>query len=155
MSREIYERLVEEFPRTSLEYLEGKDPAISVEPDDLFEVASHLKEKEGYDYLSAVTGVDYPDRFEVIYHLYSMKERKGALIVKVSASKEEPKVPSVTSLWPGANFQEREVYDLMGIRFAGHPDLKRILLWEGYEGHPLRKDFPIEGYQTIGQEEPS
>lgn len=155
MSREVYERLVEEFPETSLEYLEGKDPAISVKADDLFEVASHLKEKQGYDYLSAVTGVDYPDRFEVIYHLYSMKEGPGPLILKVSASKEELEVPSLVSLWPGANFQEREVYDLMGIRFAGHPDLKRILLWEGYEGHPLRKDFPIEGYQTIGQEESS
>jgi len=155
MSREVYERLVEEFPESPLEYLEGKDPAISVKADALFKVASHLKEKEGYDYLSAVTGVDYPDRFEVIYHLYSMKEEKGPLILKVSTSKEEPEVPSVTPLWPGANFQEREVYDLMGIRFSGHPDLKRILLWEGYEGHPLRKDFPIQGYKNIGQEEPS
>jgi len=150
MSREVYERLVEEFPESSLEYLEEKDPAISVKADDLFEVARHLKEKEGYDYLSAVTGVDYPDRFEVIYHLYSMKGGAGPLTLKVSASKEEPEIPSVTLLWPGANFQEREVYDLMGIRFAGHPDLKRILLWEGYEAHPLRKDFPLEGYQTIG-----
>jgi NADH/F420H2 dehydrogenase subunit C len=155
MNKEIYERLVQELPETSLEYLEGKDPAISIGADDLFEVARHLKEKQGYDYLSAVTGVDYPDRFEVIYHLYSMKEGKGPLILKVSASKEEPEVPSVTHIWPGANLQEREVYDLMGIRFAGHPDLKRVLLWEGYEGHPLRKDFPIEGYQFIGQEEPS
>ena len=155
MSREIYERLVEELPEVSLEYLEGKDPAISVNAADLLEVARHLKEKERYDYLSAVTGVDYPDRFEVVYHLYSMKVGKRALILKVWASKEEPELRSVTPIWPGANFQEREVYDLMGIRFAGHPDLKRILLWEGYEGHPLRKDFPIEGYQTMGQEEPS
>jgi len=150
MSREVYERLVEEFPESSLEYLEERDPAISVKSDDLFEVARHLKEKERYDYLSAVTGVDYPDRFEVVYHLYSMREGTGPLILKVSASKEEPAIPSVTPLWPGANFQEREVYDLMGIRFAGHPDLKRILLWEGYEAHPLRKDFPLEGYQSIG-----
>jgi len=155
MSREIYERLVEEFPEASLGYLEEKDPAISVEADDLFEVARHLKEKEGYDYLSAVTGVDYPDRFEVIYHLYSMREKKRVVVLKVSACKEDPEVPSLAPLWPGANFQEREVYDLMGVRFAGHPNLKRILLWEGYEGHPLRKDFPIEGHQTIGQEEPS
>jgi NADH/F420H2 dehydrogenase subunit C len=155
LSREVYERLVEEFPESPLEYLEGKDPAISVKADDLFKVASHLKEKEGYDYLSAVTGVDYPDRFEVVYHLYSMKEEKGPLILKVATSKEKPEVPSVTPIWPGANFQEREVYDLMGIRFSGHPDLKRILLWEGYEGHPLRKDFPIQGYKNIGQEEPS
>lgn len=151
MSREIYERLVEELSEVSLEYLEGKDPAISVNAADLLEVARHLKEKQGYDYLSAVTGVDYPDRFEVIYHLYSMQEGTGPLTLKVLVSKEEPEVPSLTPLWPGANFQEREVYDLMGIRFAGHPNLKRVLLWEGYEGHPLRKDFPIEGYQ----EEPS
>lgn len=151
MSREIYERLVEELSEVSLEYLEGKDPAISVNAADLLEVARHLKEKQGYDYLSAVTGVDYPDRFEAIYHLYSMQEGTGPLTLKVLVSKEEPEVPSLTPLWPGANFQEREVYDLMGIRFAGHPNLKRVLLWEGYEGHPLRKDFPIEGYQ----EEPS
>lgn len=155
MSREVYERLVEEFPEAPMQYLEGKDPAILVRGEDLLIVARHLKENEGLDYLSAVTGVDYPDRFEVIYHLYSMRERKGPLILKVATSKEEPEVPSVTPLWPGANFQEREVYDLMGIRFAGRPYLKRILLWEGYEGHPLRKDFPIEGYQTMGQEEPS
>jgi len=155
MSKELYERLVEEFPEASFEYLEEKEPAISVKADDLFEVARHLKEKEGYDYLSAVTGVDYPDHFEVIYHLYSMGDEKESLILKVSASKEEPEVPSVTPLWPGANFQEREVYDLMGIRFAGHPHLKRVLLWEGYEGHPLRKGFPLEGYQTMSQEEPS
>jgi len=155
MSKEIYERLAKEFPESSLDYLEGKDPAISVNADDLFEMALHLKEKEGYDYLSAVTGVDYPDRFEVVYHLYSMRERKEPLILKVSASKEEPEVASVTPIWPGANFQEREVYDLVGIRFAGHPKLTRILLWEGYEGHPLRKDFPIEGHRAIGQEEPS
>jgi len=155
MSREVYARLVEEFPGSSLEYLEGKEPAISVKANDLFGVARHLKEKEGYDYLSAVTGVDYPDRFEVVYHLYSMKERKGPLTLKVSASKEEPEIPSVTPIWSGANFQEREVYDLMGIRFAGHPKLTRILLWEGYEGHPLRKGFPIEGYKSMGQEEPS
>ena len=155
MSREIYERLVEELPEVSLEYLEGKDPAISVEADDLLEVARYLKEKQGYDYLSAVTGVDYPDRFEVVYHLYSMREKRGVIVLKADTSKEDPEVPSLVPLWPGANLQEREVYDLMGIRFAGHPDPKRVLLWEGYEGHPLRKDFPLEGYQTIGQEEPS
>jgi len=155
LSREIYERLVEALPEASFEYLEEKDPAISVKTDDLFEVARYLKEDQGFDYLSAVTGVDYPDRFEVVYHLYSMKKGTRPLTLKVSASKEEPEVPSVTPIWPGANFQEREVYDLMGIRFVGHPDLKRILLWEGYKGHPLRKDFPLEGYQAIGQEEPS
>jgi len=155
MSREVYERLVQEFPESSLEYLEGKDPAILVNADDLFEVVSHLKEKQGYDYLSAITGVDYPNRFEVIYHLYSMRVKRGSVVLKVHTSKEDPGVPSLVPLWPGANLQEREVYDLMGVRFAGHPHLKRILLWEGYEGHPLRKDFPIEGYQTMGQEEPS
>ncbi len=153
MSREVYERLAQIFPDALL-YHEAKDPAIVVRGERLLEVAQHLK-KEGYDYLSAVTGVDYPDRFEVVYHLYSLKDKKGPLILKVSASKEEPKLSSVTPLWPGANFQEREVYDLMGIRFFGHPNLKRILLWEGYEGHPLRKDFPIQGYEDLKGEEPS
>lgn len=154
MSREVYERLAQRFPKDALQYQEGKASAILVKGEALLEVAKHLK-KEGYDYLSAVTGVDYPDRFEVAYHFYSTKDKKGPLILKVSTSKEKPEVPSVTPLWPGANFQEREVYDLMGIRFSGHPDLKRILLWEGYEGHPLRKDFPLQGYKSMTQEEPS
>ncbi len=141
-SKETFDRLAEKFPNFELAYVEGKDPAILVKADNLLELGRHLRDEEEYDYCSSVTGVDYPDRFEVVYHLYSMKKEGGPVILKVHASREDPEVPSVVSLWPGADWQEREVWDLMGIRFAGHPNLKRILMWEGFEGHPLRKDFP-------------
>lgn len=141
-SKETFDRLAEKFPNFELAYVEGKDPAILVKADNLLELGRHLRDEEEYDYCSSVTGVDYPDRFEVVYHLYSMRKEGGPIILKVHTSREDPEVPSVVSLWPGADWQEREVWDLMGIRFAGHPNLKRILMWEGFEGHPLRKDFP-------------
>ncbi len=141
-SKETFDRLAEKFPNFELAYVEGKDPAILVKADNLLELGRHLRDEEEYDYCSSITSVDYPDRFEVVYHLYSMKKEGGPVILKVHASREDPEVPSVVSLWPGADWQEREVWDLMGIRFAGHPNLKRILMWEGFEGHPLRKDFP-------------
>jgi NADH-quinone oxidoreductase subunit C/D len=115
--------------------------AYIVAADRLVELATHLRDHEGYDYLSMVTSVDYPDRFEVVYYLYGMRQPKGPLALKVRTDKSNPEVPSVVAVWPGADFQEREVYDLMGIRFRGHPHLKRLLLWDGFEGYPLRKDW--------------
>ena len=116
---------------------------VVVEASHLLEVARFLKTDPELDcaYLIAVTGVDKLDHFEMVYHLASLN-RNHLLILKTRASDhEDPEVPSVVSLWHGAHLQEREVYDLMGIRFSGHPDLKRLLLWEGFPGHPLRKDF--------------
>ena len=113
-----------------------------VAPDKLVDLATYLRDREGYDYLSMVTSVDWPGYFEVVYYLYGVSRPKDALVLKVRLpDKTDPVVPSLISVWPGADFQEREVYDLMGIRFAGHPNLRRILLWEGFEGHPLRKDY--------------
>ena len=141
-AKETFDRLAEEFSDFEFTYSEGKDPAILVQADDLVELARHLRDDEEYDYCSSITGVDYPDRFEVVYHLYSTKKEGGPVTLKVTADREDPKVPSVVSIWPGANWQEREVWDLMGIRFEGHPNLTRVLMWEGFKGHPLRKDFP-------------
>jgi NADH/F420H2 dehydrogenase subunit C len=141
-SQETFDRLVARFPGFELEYIEGKDPAVLVKAENLLELAQYLRDDEECDYCSSITGVDYPEHFEVVYHLYSMKKEGGPVILKVRAEREKPHVPSVTPIWRGANWQEREVWDLMGIRFDDHPDLRRILLWEGYEGHPLRKDFP-------------
>jgi NADH-quinone oxidoreductase subunit C/D len=113
-----------------------------VAPEKLLELATYLRDHQGFDYLSMVTSVDWPSYFEVVYYLYGVARPKEALVLKVRLpDKEHPVVPSLVSVWPGANFQEREVYDMMGIRFAGHPNLRRILLWEGFEGYPLRKDF--------------
>ena len=102
-----------------------------------------------FTFLSDITCVDwYPNepRFEVVYHLLAMA-RKKRLRLKVKLAGNDPHLESITSVWPGANFFEREVYDLFGVRFPGHPNLRRILMPEDWEGHPLRKDYPVEGYR--------
>lgn len=116
---------------------------IYVKPEEVLNVAGFLKKTPDleFDYLNSVTGVDYyPDYLEVVYHLTSILHNHS-LVLKTKVNRENPVVPSVYSLWQGADLQEREVFDLMGIRFEGHPNLKRVLLWEGFEGHPLRKDY--------------
>lgn len=117
--------------------------------DRLPDVATYLRETSdlSYDHLANVTSVDYPDYFEVVYHISSTKHGGDPATLKVRADKTDPVVPSLTPTWPGANFQEREVWDLMGIRFEGHPNHKRIVLWEGFEGHPLRKDWHEPYYE--------
>lgn len=117
--------------------------ALVVTADSLADVARHCFEAPelAFDFLVGVTGVDYIERFELVYHLVSIKHNHGVTLKTNTDSRESPSVPSVTGIWEGAAVQEREIYDLMGIRFEGHPDLKRILLWEGFPGHPHRKDF--------------
>lgn len=116
---------------------------IVVEASRLPEVARFLKSDPELDcaYLIAVTGVDRLDHFEVVYHLASLNKNHLVTLKARAPDHENPEVPSVSSIWHGAHLQEREVYDLMGIRFVGHPALKRLFLWEGFPGHPLRKDF--------------
>jgi NADH-quinone oxidoreductase subunit C len=102
-----------------------------------------------YNFLSDVTCVDWfpaEPRFEVVYHLLSIP-KKDRVRLKVRLDSASPAVESLTSLWPGANYFEREVFDLFGIRFNGHPYLRRLLMPEDWEGHPLRKDYPVEGYR--------
>jgi len=117
--------------------------AIIVPPDSLFQVAHFLKNTPefDFDYLTSLTAVDYLDYFEVIYHLTSLRYDHSLVLKTRCYERERPTVPSVVSLWQGADLQEREVYDLMGIIFPGHPNLKRIFLWEGFPGHPLRRDY--------------
>jgi NADH-quinone oxidoreductase subunit C len=115
----------------------------------LREACSLLKLDLGFTFLADLTAVDwYPSepRFEVVYHLLSMKS-KERLRLKVKLAGDDANVESVTGIWPAANFFEREVYDLFGVRFAGHPNLRRIMMPEDWEGHPLRKDYPVEGYR--------
>jgi len=102
-----------------------------------------------FNFLSDITCVDwYPSepRFEVVYHLLSIA-KKDRVRLKVRLDGSSPVVESITSVWSGANFFEREVFDLFGVRFTGHPYLRRILMPEDWEGHPLRKDYPVEGYR--------
>ena len=140
---EILVRLKEKYPDAVVDVPELIDFTVAVKPDALAEVAAFLRDECGLDYMADVTAVDVPERFEMVYHLYSIKDQTPeSFVLKVYLEdKENPTVASVTPLWKGADYQEREVYDLMGIHFEGHPNLKRIMLWEGFPGHPLRKDF--------------
>ena len=128
-----------------------EEMTIYVERGSIREACAVLREDSAcpFDFLSDVTCVDwYPrePRFEVVYHLLSIP-KKERVRLKVRLNSSNPVVESLTSLWPGANFFEREVFDLFGVRFSGHPYLRRIMMPEDWEGHPLRKDYPVEGYR--------
>lgn len=117
-------------------------PTYSIRIDDIAKVCAFLKEQPElrFDYLMSLTAVDWSDRFDVVYHLYSVPF-KHYLTLKVKVNRTTPVIPSVTSVWKAADWQEREVYDMFGIEFEGHPDLCRILLDPDWEGFPLRKDY--------------
>ncbi len=119
-----------------------------VPAEQLVDFARAIRDDLGYDYLSSVTGVDYlpENKMEVVYHAYQ-SSGGSALVFKVQVSREDPVVPSLISIYPGVDLQERETWDLLGIRFTGHPNLRRVLLWEGFEGHPLRKDWQEVFYE--------
>lgn len=133
-------RINEAIPGAAVDY---NQTDVWVAPENILEAARLLKDDESLDFsfLNAVTAVDYVEYFEMIYHLLSLR-RNSSLVVKSRVpGRENLEVSSVYEVWKGADLQEREVWDLMGIRFEGHPNMKRILLWEGFPGHPLRKDF--------------
>ncbi|MDP2729393.1 MAG: NADH-quinone oxidoreductase subunit C [Dehalococcoidales bacterium] len=138
--KEVAARLAQQFPES---IIESDETSLLVKSDSLLEIVSFLKTTPGFDFnfLNTITAVDYFDYFEVVYYLTSMEHNHSLVIKTRCYSREEPSVASLVPLYKGADFQEREVYDLMGIRFEGHPNLKRILLWEGFQGHPLRKDY--------------
>ena len=136
----VAKQITERFPEV---VSETSDQTVTVKSESLFEVAEYLKNGKDFkfDYLNYVTAVDYYDYFELVYQLTS-REHNHSLVLKTRCyDRNKSIVPSVVSLWRGADFQEREIYDLMGIAFEGHPNLKRIVLWEGFPGHPLRKDY--------------
>lgn len=120
---------------------------LEVAPESIVAVCRFLKEQQQFIRLSTVTGVDrYPaePRFEVVYHLHSLA-RNARVRVKCRLPGDNPSIESVTSVWRSANWYERETFDLFGIQFRNHPDLRRIMLPEDWDGHPLRKDFPVTG----------
>lgn len=120
----------------------------------IVEVLTALRDQFGFQQLLDLCGVDYPDRkerFEVVYHLLSMT-RNARLRVKVSTDETQP-VPTAISAYPAANWFEREAYDMYGVVFSGHPDMRRLLTDYGFEGHPLRKDFPMTGYVEVRYDE--
>lgn len=128
-----------------------------VKPESIVTVLRHLRDTPGllYNFLSDISTVDYfnpqggydgrPERFALSYHLYSMLYNRR-IRVKVFLPEDDPRVPSVTSVWPAANWLEREAYDMMGIVFDGHPDLRRVLMPQDWNGHPHRRDYPL-GYE--------
>ncbi|NUQ36883.1 MAG: NADH-quinone oxidoreductase subunit D [Caldilineales bacterium] len=126
-----------------------------VDRKKLIEFALHLRNHAGFDYLSSLTAVDYlgfegrtaADRFEVVYHLFDTKKGGDGVVLKVRLPENDPQAPSLVRVYPGADLQEREAYDLFGITFTGHPRLRRIFLWDGFHGHPMRKDWKEAYYE--------
>ena len=115
---------------------------VQISNENSLDIFNYLKIQQKYELLSSVTSVDRISHFEVVYHLTSLQKNESLVIkIKCGEGRIDPKVKSVISVWRGAELQEREIYDLMGIMFEGHPNMKRLLLWENFEGHPLRKDF--------------
>ena len=164
---------IEEIKTDLLKHVPGLELTVEgesfvVPKDKLLEAARFLKENEKYrmDYLSCVTGVDYlaqatrqgqPGQaaaggqselangyLESVNHLYSMEKKQGPIVLKVRVPRNNPRMPSLVPVYRGAEYQEREAYDLFGIVYEGHPDLRRILMWDEFEGHPMRKDYVEE-----------
>jgi len=138
--KEIAAQLEEKFPGS---IVESNQNSLVAKSDSLSTIAAFLKDAPGldFDYLSSITAIDYYDHFEVVYQLTSLEHNHSLTLKTRCYSRDNPVLPSVVNLWQGADFQEREIYDLMGISFEGHPNMKRIVLWEGFLGHPLRKDY--------------
>ena len=146
---EIFNKLSDEFGSdTVFNFDDGtkkaKDPFCEVEPWSIAKVGRKMKDDPAmaFDYLECLSGVDLPkeQQIQVVYHLYSYT-KKHRLVLKVSLAREEPVVPTVSGVWSAANWQERECYDLFGVLFDRHPDLRRVLMPEDWEGHPMRKDW--------------
>jgi NADH-quinone oxidoreductase subunit C/D len=146
---------------SALDYLKNKFPdaikddtrqgygGVIIERSKLLDVARVVRDELGYDFLSSATAVDYhgvSDHMEMVYHAYRTSGG-GALVMKAQTPRENAEVPSLVGVWPGADFQEREAYDLYGIQFPGHPNQKRILLWDGFDGYPMRKDWKEAYYE--------
>ena len=138
-SAEVVERLQGVAAEAVSAAAEGE---VRVAPESLVAVCRFLKEEPEFamDYLSSITGVDYLHSFEVVYHLTSLTHNHSLVLKTTLHGRDDVEAPSLTEVWEAADLQEREVWDLMGVRFTGHPNLKRVLTWEGFPGHPLRKD---------------
>lgn len=146
----VYDLLKQRFPDAVKDDSRSGYSGVVIDKTQLVQVAQTLRDELGYDYLSSATAVDYlgvSDHMEMVYHAYRTAGGP-ALVFKAQTSRENAEVPSLVNVWPGADFQEREAYDLYGIQFPGHPNLKRILLWEGFDGHPMRKDWKEAYYEA-------
>jgi NADH-quinone oxidoreductase subunit C len=146
----IVETLIARFP-SATERASGDCPALNVPAGELLEICQALRDDFGYDMLMDVCGVDWDQtspRFGVFYHLYHNGKKRYLRLATLAPDDSAPAVPSVTSIWAAADWPERETFDMFGVRFPGHPDLKRILMWDSYPYHPLRREFPLAGIET-------
>ena len=137
-------KLSSRFPESIVEThsYRGDDTAV-VRKEDLLEICQFLRDDKElqYNFMMDLTAVDYLDYFEVVYRLVSLKNNQSLIMKTRVYGRDNPAVPSVTGTWRAAYYQEREIFDLLGIKFDGHPDMRRLLLWEGFTGHPLRRDY--------------
>ena len=140
MGAELAQRVDEAVPGAVDDW---SDDTLWVRPESIADVAGFLQRDGDLDmeYLNSISAIDYIGHFELVYHLTSFRKEHKATVKSRLQGRDELSAPSVYHLWRGADFQEREIWDLMGIQFDGHPNMKRIMLWEGFQGHPLRKDF--------------
>jgi len=146
---EIANKIKEKFPEQVKDIKEFKGQvSVTLKKEKIIDICKWLYEEFEFDYLKDLCGVDYLGkkevRFEVVYTLYSIKHHY-MIRLKAEVDDKDPTIDSVINIWQGADWHERECYDMFGIIFKGHPDLRRILLPEDWEGHPLRKDYPAEG----------
>lgn len=148
MSQAVVAKLKGTYAASVLEVKEYRDEVtVTVKKEDIVAICQFLKDEAGYNFLCDLCGVDYlgqQPRFMVVYNLYNITT-KERLRVKVAVEEEDAKVDTVSTVWSTANWHERECWDLMGIAFNNHPDLRRILMPADWEGHPLRKDYPLQG----------
>ncbi len=146
---DVVGRLRERFGAAILSDAEFRgEHAVSVDLSSLKEICRFCRDELAFDYLVDITSLDHygeDPRFEMVYELYAMGNGLHLRLKSLLPGEDNPLAPTVSDLWPTADWHEREAYDMMGIRFEGHPDLRRILMWEGYPFYPLRKDFPLEG----------
>lgn len=149
--KEIHAKLKGKFSEAILDFKDvppTSDPYVEVTPEKIYPVLEYLKEDTDlyFDNLICISGVDYADRLEVVYHLFSYKHLHKLTLKTSLRDKEHAELRSACDIWKASNWLEREVYDMFGIRFSGHPDLTRILLPEDWEGYPLRKDYKTQEY---------
>jgi NADH-quinone oxidoreductase subunit C len=146
---EIKAMIVAAVPGAEVEIVSNPSPSgqhsLRIAPECALEMAKFLRDDAELklDYLSNVTGVDWPESLEAVYHLYSVEKKHGPVILRMHTVNrtDQVELPSLTPIWRSAEFQEREIFDLYGIVFTGHPDLRRLLMWEGFKDHPMRRDY--------------
>jgi NADH-quinone oxidoreductase subunit C len=147
LTSELQARFPSLTPRASADH-----EAVNIPASEVLALLRVLRDEKGFDFLTDVTAIDWSSeatpRFAVVWHLYSTTSHSYLRVAAACVNDLEPSMPSATGLWPSADWHERETYDMFGIRFEQHPDLRRILMWDGYPYFPLRKEFPLAGLPT-------